>query len=106
GRSHHMNLGDRILTSLADEVQNRLPVNRNTALRPRVLFASDLVVLDLELQLIFLMTHQLEERPSLGAIRSRSILSVRQAVRHPSTNKKHKRDSAASAHPTVLVTRW
>lgn len=58
-----------ILSALPCQIKNCLTVNNDLILRSKIIAPGNLPALDLKLELVFLVAHQIEERPDLRAVR-------------------------------------
>jgi len=63
-------LRDAILATLSRQIKNRLAVNNDLILSSKIIAPGDFLALDLKLELVFLVAHQIEERPDLRTVRA------------------------------------
>src|SRR5262249_16792653 len=83
-----------IFSSLLHKAQHRLSLDCDAALRKQVLFVSDLVVLDLEFELVFFVTHQLEKGSDFRAVAA-SLRQHLMTITMSSTQNDRKRGHAS-----------
>ena len=59
---------DAITAALPGQIKHRLPVNCDLILGSKIIAAGNFLALDLKLEFVFLVTHQIEERPDLRTV--------------------------------------